>query len=203
MKKTLLDNDNQSYVWYRKGGLILYGLQDLIGEDSLNHAFKTYMEAARFRPKAPFTTTVEWYDYMQSATPDSLKYYLEDSFEKITLYSNKVTEATYKKVADDKYEVTLEVESAKNYYDGNGKLLETGDKANLLEIAVFDSDIKNDQGMDVKLPLVLDRVWVKPGKSTFTYITDKLPIKAGIDPYNKMIDRIPDDNVIKVEEEGE
>ena len=199
-EKTLLDNDNQSYVWYRKGGLILYALQNLIGEDNLNKAFKEYMEAARFRPKAPFTTSLEWYDFMKSATPDSLQYYLEDSFEKITLYSNKVTEASYKKVADDKYEVTLEVESSKNYFDGNGKLLAAGDKANLLEIAVFDSDIKNEQGMTIKSPLVLEKVWVKHGKSTFTYITEKLPIKAGIDPYNKMIDRIPDDNLIALEE---
>lgn len=199
-EKTLLDNDNQAYVWYRKGGLILYALQDLIGEDNLNKAFKAYMEAARFRPKAPFTTSLEWYDFIKSATPDSLQYYLEDSFEKITLYSNKVTEASYKKVADDKYEVTIEVESSKNYFDGNGKLLDTGGKANLLEIAVFDNDIKNEQGMTIKLPLVLEKVWVKPGKSTFTYITEKLPIKAGIDPYNKMIDRIPDDNLITLEE---
>ncbi|NDP23133.1 MAG: hypothetical protein GZ091_18945 [Paludibacter sp.] len=134
-----------------------------------------------------------------AATPIALQYYLEDSFKKITLYSNKVTKASYKKVADDKYEVTIEVESSKNYFDGNGKLLATGDKANLLEIAVFDNDIKNKQGMTIKSPLVLEKVWVKPGKSKFTYITKKLPIKAGIDPYNKMIDRIPDDNLITLE----
>ena len=199
-EKTLLDNDNQAYVWYRKGGLILYGLQDLIGEANLNKGFKAYTEAARFRAEAPFTTTVEWYDYMKSVTPDSLKYYLEDSFEKITLYSNKVTEATYKKLADDTYEVTINVESTKNYFDGNGKLLTEGDTPNLLDIAVFDDDIENAQGMMIKSPLVLERVWVKPGKSTYTYIVNKMPIKAGIDPYNKMIDRIPDDNVIPLDE---
>jgi len=200
-EKTLLDNDNQAYVWYQKGGLILYGLQDLIGEKTLNNAFKAYTEAARFRPEAPFTTTIEWYDYMKKATPDDLQYYLEDSFEKITLYSNKVTKATYKKVAGNTYEVTLEVESIKNYFDGNGKLLATGEKTNMLEIAVFDTDTKNDQGMTVKSPLVLEMVWVKPGTSTFTYTTKKMPIKAGIDPYNKMIDRVPDDNLMSVEEQ--
>jgi hypothetical protein len=199
-EKTLLDNDNQAYVWYRKGGLILYALQDLIGETNLNRGFMAYAEAARFRPKAPFTTSLEWYDYMKSVTPDSLKYYLEDSFEKITLYSNKVKEASYKKLADDQYEVTINVESAKNYFDGNGKLLEEGSQANLLEIGVFDNDIENDQGMTIKSPMILERVWVKPGTSTYTFVTDKLPQKAGIDPYNKMIDRIPDDNLISLEE---
>jgi ABC-2 type transport system permease protein len=198
-EKTLMDNDNQDYVWYRKGGLIMYGLQDLIGEKNLNKAFKTYMEAARFRPKAPFTTTLEWYDYMKAATPPELQYYLEDSFKKITLYSNKVTKAKYKKLANGTYEVTIDVESSKNYFDGNGKPLSKGDKPNLLEIAVFDSDTKNKQGMTIKTPLVSKKVWVKPGKSTFTYTTKKLPVKAGIDPYNKMIDRIPDDNIKTLE----
>jgi len=69
-----------------------------------------------------------------------------------------------------------------------------------LEIAVFDTDIENTQGMTIKSPLVLERVWVKPGKSTYTYITNKLPIRAGIDPYNKMIDRIPDDNLVVLDD---
>ena len=199
-EKTLMDNDNQAYVWYRKGGLILYALQDLIGEAQLNKGFKAYTEAARFRPEAPFTTTLEWYGYMDSVTPDSLKYYLEDSFKKITLYSNKVTEATYKKLAEDSYEVTLSIESTKSYFDGNGKLLEEPQQANLLEIGIFDSEAKNDKGMTAKVPLVLEKQWIKPGKSTLTFTTNKLPRKAGIDPYNKMIDRVPDDNLIPVEE---
>lgn len=198
-EKTLMDNDNQSYVWYQKGGLVLYGLQDLIGEKTLNNAFKAYVEAVKFRPKAPFTTTLEWYDFIKKVTPPELQYYIEDSFQKITLYSNKVTKATYKEISKGNYQITIEVESTKNYFDGTGKLLSTGNKPNLLEIAVFDADTKNKQGMTVKTPLVLEKVWVKPGKSTFTYTTKKLPFKAGIDPYNKMIDRIPDDNTKPVE----
>jgi hypothetical protein len=102
-------------------------------------------------------------------------------------------------LANGTYETTLEVESTKNYFDGNGKLIATGDKPNRLEIGVFDADGKNKNGMTVKTPLVLEKVWVKPGKSTFKYITKKLPVKAGIDPYNKMIDRIPDDNLKTIE----
>jgi ABC-2 type transport system permease protein len=137
---------------------------------------------------------------MKAATPPELQYYLEDSFQKITLYSNKVTKATYKEIGSGNYEVTIEVESTKNYYDGSGKLTGTGTKPNLLEIAVFEADTKNKAGMTVKAPLVIEKVWVKPGKSTFKYTTKKLPVKAGIDPYNKMIDRMPDDNLLPLEE---
>ena len=199
-EKTLIDNDNQSYVWYQKGGLVLYGLQDLIGERTLNSGFKSYIQDAAYRPKAPFTTTKEWYGYIQEVTPDSLKYYIEDSFEKITIYSNKVNEASYKELADGTYEVTLEVESGKTYYDGNGKTLEVSEDSNVLEIGVFDTDGENDKGMTTKSPIVLEKKWIAPGVSTHVFIVDKKPVKVGIDPYNKMIDRNPDDNMKSPEE---
>ena len=92
------------------------------------------------------------------------------------------------------------LESTKNYFDGTGKLLKKSDQPNLLDVGVFDNDVDNAQGMTIKSPLILERIWVKSGKSTYTFITNKLPIKAGIDPYNKMIDRIPNDNLISLEE---
>lgn len=198
-EKTLLDNDTQSYVWYRKGGLVLYALQDYIGEKELNSGFKTFIDSAAFRQKAPFATSNEWYSHIKSVTPDSLQYYLEDSFEKITLYTNKVTEASYSELDNGTYKVDIQIESTKNYYDGNGKDIGAPTNPNLLEIAVFQNDTVIN-GMTKKVPLILEKRWIKPGKSTFSFTTDKKPIKAGIDPYNKMIDRIPDDNLKALEE---
>lgn len=200
-EKTLLDNDTQSYVWYRKGGLVLYALQDLVGEDSLNQQFKAYVKEAAFRPKAPFTTTHEWYEYLKRATPDSLQYYLKDSFEKITLYSNKAKDATFKENADGTFEVSFDVESAKNYYDGLGKTLDSPERPNLLEIGIFQTDTVNNKGLTVKRPLLLKKLWVQPGETRYSFQVDKRPAKVGIDPYNKMIDRIPDDNMVEVEQE--
>ena len=198
-EKTLLGNDTQAYVWYRKGGSVLYALQDYIGENQLNLGFKKFIDSAAFRPHAPFATSNEWYGYIKEVTPDSLQYFLEDSFEKITLYTNKVNEATFKKLDNDSYEIKLTVESEKNYYDGNGKDLGAPDQPNLLDIAVFQNDTIIN-GKTKKVPLILEKKWIKPGTSTFTFITSKKPFKAGIDPYNKMIDRIPDDNLISLEE---
>jgi len=38
------------------------------------------------------------------------------------------------------------------------------------------------------------------GETEFTLITDEKPLKAGIDPDNKLIDRNSDDNLKSVEE---
>jgi len=36
------------------------------------------------------------------------------------------------------------------------------------------------------------------GARTFTIVVDQQPTRAGIDPYNKLIDRIADDNMIDI-----
>jgi ABC-type transport system involved in multi-copper enzyme maturation permease subunit len=198
-EKTLLNNDNQAYVWYQKGGLVLAAVADYIGDDQLNKGFAQMVKDFGMKSEPPYATTLDWYGYINSVTPDSMRYFLEDSFENIVLYENRATKAVYQE-KNGKYEVTLTVESDKIYYDGLGEILKHGENKNLLDIGIFAADTVNDKGMTIKKPLMMKKVWLGPGKQTLTFTVDTKPEKAGIDPYNKMIDRIPDDNVVTVEE---
>ena len=49
--------------------------------------------------------------------------------------------------------------------------------------------------MKKKVPLYLKKHWLTPGEHTLEFVVDGKPVKAGIDPYNKLIDRVPDDNL--------
>lgn len=200
-EKTLLDNDNQSYVWYRKGANIMYTLQDYIGEDSLNLALQRFLDDYALRNEPPYATSLDWYDYLRAVTPDSLQYFLEESFETITLYENRALTATYRPGADGDYRVRLQIDTRKVTYDGNGNELEVPREASLIEIGVFAADGKNQYGMTEKKPLYLEKRWLEPGQHEIEITVSELPVKAGIDPYNKLIDRIPDDNTVNVEEE--
>jgi ABC-2 type transport system permease protein len=51
---------------------------------------------------------------------------------------------------------------------------------------------------DHEKPLYLQRHKFTQQKQTFEIVVDQLPTRAGIDPMNKLIDRIPDDNTIDV-----
>lgn len=196
---TLLENDSRSYIWYEKGSLILYALQDLIGEERLNAAFRKFIDTAAFRQKPPFATSREWYSYIKEATPDSLQYFIDDSFEKIALYENRITKAVSEPLKDDQYKVTLTVQTRKLYYDGLGKETGKGTGKDLIDIGIFTEDGKNEKGMVKKVPLYLKKHWLGEGEHTFTFTVKGKPVKAGIDPYNKLIDRIPDDNMKTVE----
>ena len=46
----------------------------------------------------------------------------------------------------------------------------------------------------------MEKQWFKTDNSTVVLVVDEKPTFAGIDPYNKLIDRNPEDNLIAVEE---
>jgi hypothetical protein len=117
------------------------------------------------------------------------------------LYENKITGASYQKIKEDEYKVNLTVDSKKIYYDGLGNELAQGKYKEYIDIGIFAEDGKNQQGMTVKKPLYLQKHWLSPGQHTLEFTVKGKPERAGIDPYNKLIDRIPDDNVKEVSEE--
>jgi hypothetical protein len=47
--------------------------------------------------------------------------------------------------------------------------------------------------------LDLQREWISLENSTFEFVVDEKPTFAGIDPYKKLIDRDPADNLVEVE----
>ncbi|MFD2932581.1 ABC transporter permease/M1 family aminopeptidase [Spirosoma flavum] len=195
----ILDNDTRSYIWYNKGSMLMYALQDYIGEDRVNQAMNDYMKAARFRQKAPFTTSLEWYGFLKSATPDSLKPWLTDNFEKLTLYDNRITKAEAKALGNGKYRVKLYVRTATEYYDKTGKEIAKGKGPVIADIAVLTDDGKNKDGLTTKVPLLLQKRSLSPGEHVIEVTVKGKPVKAGIDPYNKLIDRVSDDNLVKID----
>lgn len=198
-EQPLMDNESGAYIWYGKGTLTFYALQDMVGEQKLNGWLRDYAKATAFRQKAPFTTTDEWYNSIYSQTPDSLKYFVEDCIKKIALYENKVTKVEAQPLKGDQYKVKLTVETKKLYYDKTGKEIAQGKMPNYIDIGVFAEETKNKIGMKKKVPLYLQKHKLSPGTHTIELIVKGKPIKGGIDPYNKLIDRISDDNVTKVE----
>ena len=86
--------------------------------------------------------------------------------------------------------MTLDVYARKLKADELGKETEAP-LADLVDIGVLD---ENNE------PLFLEKRKIENEKTTFTIVVVKKPARAGIDPYNKLIDRRPRDNTVAVSE---
>ena len=51
---------------------------------------------------------------------------------------------------------------------------------------------------DEERPLYLKKMKLTQEQNSFEIVVDEMPTRAGIDPYNKLVDRIADDNMIDV-----
>ncbi|HET9184037.1 MAG TPA: M1 family aminopeptidase [Candidatus Angelobacter sp.] len=184
---------NQGYIHYRKASVVLYYLKEMIGEDAVNRALrKVIHEYAYATP--PYPTSYALVDALKEETPPNLQYLIKDLFEDITLFSNRTLDATAQKRADGKYDVTIKVEAHKYKADSQGN--ETEVPVNdYIDIGAFAKPAKGRKYGDT---LYRQRIHLTQKDATFTFVTDSLPEKAGIDPFSLLIDRVPADNTKSV-----
>jgi aminopeptidase N len=183
--------ENQTYIHYGKGSVIMYALQDYIGEEKVNNALKSFLDEFRYR-KPPYPTSLDFLRHLDPQVPDSLKYLVTDWFKEITLYDYRLKEANYKALEGGKYEVTMDIEAYKLKADTIGN--ETKVKLNdWVDIGVYADNDEEDL-------MFYKRVLFNNNEMNFTFKVDSLPAKAVIDPKRMLIERVIKDNVKKLEE---
>ena len=181
----------EPYVWYSKGSLVMFALADYIGEDKVNLALRNFLEKNRFA-KGPFPDTRGFVAALREQTPPELQYVITDMFESIVLYDNRAVSATYVPTPDGKYKVTLKVSSQKKKADGSGNETSTPIH-DLIDVGVFSGTKEHMKRLN------LHKEWITQENAVFEMVVDEKPSLAGIDPYNKLIDRNPGDNLIEVD----
>ena len=183
--------ENQQYIHYRKGSLVMYALKDYIGEERLNRALSDYIRDVGFQ-EPPYTNAREFVAYLRGVTPAKYEYVIEDLFEHITLYENETTEATFVKVEDGRYEVTVKYKAKKVRAGELGEETEVP-LQDWIDIGVF-----KDRGKGKDETIYLEKHLIEATEGEVTVVVGERPDRAGIDPYHKLVDRHPDDNVKKV-----
>ncbi len=179
--------ENQPYIHYNKGSLVMYALRDYIGEAKMNAAVRGFLRATKMRGP-PYPTSLELVDSLRAATPDSLKYLISDLFEHITLYELRTDSAVARPAPGGKVAVSLYVNAKKLRADSLGA--ETEQPINdWIDIGLFaKAPATPDPRIDDKVgvPLYLQKHRIRAGAQTITVLADSVPYRAGIDPLHKL-----------------
>lgn len=186
--------ENQGYVHYRKGSVVMYYLKEMIGEAAVNKSLKSFLERFRYQ-EPPYPTSNDVIVEFRRNTPDSLQYIIKDLFEDMTLFQNKTMEADMKKLPNGKYEVTIQTESQKFKADELGKESEV-ELNDWIEIGA----LAKPEGKKMSKILYRQRHKINKKQNSFTFTLDEKPDKVGIDPNFYLIDRMPEDNLKDIKE---
>jgi ABC-type transport system involved in multi-copper enzyme maturation permease subunit len=188
--------ENQSYIHYNKGSLVMYALQDYIGEDVVNRALARLLREHAYASR-PYPRSTDFLRILRAEAGPGHEALIADLFEKIVLFDLRATNLSVARRSDGRFAVRLSVEAKK--FEASGKGVET-------EVPL---DYAIDIGLFVRHPddvtdgdghvLLLERRAVTAGKNVFEFVLEAAPEFGGIDPYNKLIDRVSGDNIISID----
>jgi len=185
--------ENQPYINYRKGSVAMYALKDYIGEDKVNAALNKILEDYAFKGP-PYPTTLDFLADLRQSAGAEHEALITDLLQKIVLFDLKVDEVAVTEQDDGTFEVTMDVSLAKFEADGEGQETEL-DVSGLFDIALLG---ERDEETDLHEVISIEKYQIDENSDTITIVSDVKPHAVGIDPFNKLIDRNPDDNIKSV-----
>jgi ABC-2 type transport system permease protein len=197
--------ENQPYVHYRKGSLVMYRLQDELGEDAVNRALRHLLHDFAFKGP-PYPTSLDLVRNLRAEAPADKQQLITDLFEKITLYDVKASNAVAKRRSDGRYDLTFTVDAKKLYADGQGN--ETpAPMDETLDVGAFEMEppalatfaMQGDARYDATQVITVQKRRIHSGVQTITLTVSRLPRFAGVDPFNELIDRNSAATITKVE----
>jgi hypothetical protein len=182
--------EDEPYIHYNKGSVVMYALQDYLGEDVVNSALRRFRDENAFKGP-PYPTTVDLVSEIRKSTPAEHQHVIEDLFETITLYDNRAVKATMKDLGGEEHAVHIEALAHKYRADELGEETEIP-LDDTIDVGVLDKDNN---------VLALEKLHVTGEHVEATLRVHGAVDMAGIDPRNMLIDRKPTDNVVKVQKE--
>ncbi|HET7433958.1 MAG TPA: M1 family aminopeptidase [Thermoanaerobaculia bacterium] len=159
--------EGQSYLYYRKGSIVMFAIKDLIGEEAVNAALRALL-AERGGPNRQPTVA----DFVRHLPKHPL---IDEWLNDVVLYDLKLDAARARRLPDGRYEVTLQIAASKSRDDGTVLPMREA-----IDVSITAADGSS---------LYLRKHELVSGPQQLAVIVDREPAHAELDPYVTRIDR--------------
>ena len=190
----LLYVENQPYIHYQKGSLCFYALRDYIGEDAMNAALHSFLQKWALKGP-PYPTSRDLLAEFDKRHAGLAQVRAQGSVRGDHVLREQDGYGRRRPSGPDgTYAVHLVLRSKKLKGDSLGNAREVP-MADYVDVGVFGEHVA---GQKLGAPLLVKKVRITQPVTSLDLDRAEEPFKAGIDPYNKLIDRTPEDNVMGV-----
>ncbi|TYA71713.1 ABC transporter permease/M1 family aminopeptidase [Seonamhaeicola marinus] len=177
--------ENENYIYYDKGALAMFALQEYIGEEKVNKAVSECIQ----KNLGHYTNSMHLISSFKAEAPEAIKQKITELFEKVVVYDNSIKKAKAKFKNTNKYELTLDLDAHK--YDRN----KSGIELEFTEGITIEVETKGGVEMF--------KVLVSNGINSLVMPLKDEPLKIFLDPNFVFLDKNLDDNTLVVTVEGE
>lgn len=186
--------DNQNYICYAKGAIVMNALRDLLGESTLNLALRQlFDEHAYPKPKA---TAADFVKKLYELSSTEKHGQIKDWMSSVVIYDNQIEEVAHKPLASGGYEIQLKVKASKSILNEKGELQELimNEPVNIGLFQTHPDDLITFGTADY-----YQKHRLESGVQEITIQVKKLPRYVIIDPYLHLMDKNTVDNVKRVD----
>ena len=180
----LVQVEDQAYLYYAKGALVMTALRDLIGEARLNGALRALVEQARGGDTPDAADLVA---HLRQATPAEHHPLLDEWWTRTVLYDFTVASARSTPVEGGRHRVEARIHATRTAVEGARESPLPVERR--VEVAVYAQH--PDRSDDP--PLHLERIVLR-GTTDVSFVVGGRPGYVVVDPHVRVIDRNPDDN---------
>jgi len=156
--------ERQSYLYYSKGAIVLWAIRDLLGSDAMANA----IHAVATEPRPAGINLARHLNHPL----------VDEWMNDITLYDFRIDDARAKLRADGRWDVTLRVNAAKVRADARGN----------------ETPIAMRETIEIDVDDHAERRELHDGVNELSFVVEKRPAVATVDPWITRIDRNPRDN---------
>lgn len=183
--------DEQGFISYSKGGIVMNALRDLLGEDPLNGIIRQLFELHAYpKPKA---TAADFVQLLYAGSPKEKHAQIEDWVSKVVIYDNKLVAIQHQRLANGQYEITATIKAKKQALAADGSLQEVP-MAETINIGLF--QVHPDELKRLSAHNVLQKHFIQSGEQKLILRTEVLPKYIVVDPYLHLMDKNIVDNVM-------
>lgn len=186
--------DGQSYLAYGKQFAVLLSLRDLLGEQKLNHVFRTLTDRSRVSIETSITS-LDLLDELYKVAPQH-RILIDDWFKRVITYDLSVVEPTVKKLDNGQYQVSISVNAKRFEMQENGEIIDI----DIDEPIIISLMTKEPKMVTSNSDLLYHKAHqINKENTQITIIVDELPSHVSIDPYGTRSDENIYDNVIELD----
>ncbi|MCG7568068.1 hypothetical protein MHM95_17485 [Pseudoalteromonas sp. CnMc7-15] len=192
----LYRSENQQYLHYRKGSVVMMAVADRLGDKRTNTALRHFLQEFKYQTN-PYPTTLDLLRHLKAQANEQEQAFIDDQFKRITLYELALEDVVVSETNEQsgKFKVTLSIDAKKVYANGEG--VETEEPMQqLVDIGLFHFDPEQLSANDSVI--YLQKHELVSGANTLELYVDERPSFAGVDPLIKLVDRDSANNVKKL-----
>ena len=178
---------DQPYIYYQKGGLIMYALKEMLGEAKINGVLKQFLAKHNYPNKR--AAAQDLFNELRQAAQPEQQQFVDECINKIVVYNMKIEVLDTKALPNGKYALDVKI-TVEPKEKGAKNLL----KPNMdIDLAVFDQ--LSEDWTDQTKPIYLKKYHFSKRETTINLVLGKKPKTVAVDPYAYILDDNQEDNM--------